>query len=151
MTFWKLIDEVFYPVCSFDFLRSHGPFVSLRELSRSELLHWEEPLRKRIDWQKWFERLGHSPVTIRKRLQFSDHQLVPEVAIGGQGIAQGWWHIADFLVERGLLMRPVDARLSADQAFYFVSSQLDEPLSDPVKRTRDWMLSFASESSTAKS
>ncbi len=144
MESWKLFDEVVYPVCSRDYLETHGPFTSLEALSRSDLLHLEEPYRERISWQEWFENLGCPPVTIEKRLQFSDHQLVLEAAIGGQGVALGWWHIADFLVERGLLVRPVEARLTTDQAFYVVSSRQDLPLPDPVKRTKDWILSFSS-------
>ena len=145
MESWKLFDEIIYPVCSPGYLEQHGPVTSLEDLAKADLLHLEEPYRERMGWPEWLERRGWSRRPIERHLRFSEHTLVMEAAIRGQGIGLGWWHTADLLIERGLLVRPLEIELRTDQAFCVVASEQDLPLSAPAKKTRDWLLRFSRE------
>src|SRR5690606_38473587 len=90
--------EKVLPVCSPEFLREHGPFATLEDLLKVTLIHYEERVRPRMNWQGWFTANGIDHVVTHDEVRFADYALVLEAAMAGKGIALGWRPIVDDLL-----------------------------------------------------
>ncbi len=69
-------------------------------------------------------------------------QLVVQAVIEDQGIALGWRHLTERLIDAGLLARVTDHALRTGKGFYVVWPKARE-LSDSMKRVRDWLIDRA--------
>ncbi|MNH39146.1 DNA-binding transcriptional activator GcvA [compost metagenome] len=54
------------------------------------------------------------------QLRFDNYTLLIQAAIAGQGVAIGWGHLVDGLVEQGLLCRPLEGSLRSARGYYVV-------------------------------
>ncbi|MOA55649.1 DNA-binding transcriptional activator GcvA [compost metagenome] len=53
-------------------------------------------------------------------LRFDNYTLLIQAAIAGQGVAIGWRHLVDDLLEQGLLCRPIREQVSSSRGYYVV-------------------------------
>ena len=67
------------------------------------------------------------------------YSIVIQAALEGLGIALGWKHIVDKLLERGDLVRPIDATYVSQNSFYVVAPK-SIPLTEPTAVLRDWLV-----------
>lgn len=137
----KLVDEVITPVCSPAYLERSGRVADVADLARHRLIHLDEPFRPRPTWADYFRSAGVQAGPDASGLHLNDYALVIGAALEGQGIALGWQHQTDHLVERGLLTRPLDVSWRTGLAFHVVwpqGAQVD-PESAVV---RDWLASY---------
>ncbi len=74
--------------------------------------------------------------------RFNDYSVVLQAAIEGQGVAMGWRHLVDPLIEQGLLVRPVPQSLTTDQPIYIVASRRGKLRAEAVY-LRDWLVAEA--------
>ena len=65
----------------------------------------------------------HHRLFLDALFRFNDYSVVLQAAIEGQGVAMGWRHLVDPLIEQGLLVRPVPQSLTTDQPIYIVASR----------------------------
>ncbi|NAT37469.1 LysR family transcriptional regulator, partial [Pseudomonas syringae pv. actinidifoliorum] len=56
-------------------------------------------------------------------LRFDNYTLLIQAAIGGQGIAIGWRHLVDDLLDQGLLCRPIAGAAISGHGYYVVLPQ----------------------------
>ncbi len=63
-----------------------------------------------------------------------------QAAIGGQGVAIGWRHLVDDLLEQGLLCRPIEASAVSGYGYYIVLPQRKRRV-QIVQRFVDWLRS----------
>jgi LysR family glycine cleavage system transcriptional activator len=63
-------------------------------------------------------------------------------AIRGEGIALCGARLAEDLIARGDLVRPIEATLPSESSFYLLHSS-DRPLGPLAGRFRDWLLGEA--------
>jgi len=110
--------------------------------SASSLLHLEERYRPRLGWSGWLARFGVSLGRSTKLFRFNDYSVVLQAAIEGQGVALGWRHLVDPLVEQGLLLRPVPQSVTTDQPIYIVASRRGKLRAEAVY-LRDWLVAEA--------
>ncbi len=54
------------------------------------------------------------------QLRFDNYTLLIQAAIAGQGVAIGWRHLVDGLVDQGLLCRPLEGSLTSSRGYYLV-------------------------------
>lgn len=104
------------------------------------LIHLEEPFRPTLDWEDWFKGLGVDPPSRAKGLLINDYVLVVQAVLSGQGIALGWRHLTDPMVEQGMLVSVGDHVHRTGQGFHVVWPN-DRPIGDNAARVRDWLLS----------
>ena len=109
------------------------------DLANQLLIHLEEPIRKRPSWPQWFEHFGYTERSPQDGLILNDYALVLQAAISGEGIAFGWRHITDRLVEQGVLAARKDWTWKTGLGFYLIWSKSNE-LTDTAKQVRDWIL-----------
>ncbi len=139
---WHFVDEEVFPVCSPSYLRSHGSITDVQALTRTSLLHLEERYRPRLDWSGWLARFGVSLGRNTRLFRFNDYSIVLQAAIEGQGVAMGWRHLVNPLIEQGLLVRPVPQSVTTDQPIYIVASRRSKLRPEAVS-LRDWLIAEA--------
>ncbi|MCT8164353.1 MULTISPECIES: choline sulfate utilization transcriptional regulator [unclassified Pseudomonas] len=114
-----LFDEEVFPVCSPRL--SHGKALPAEALQRLPLLHLRPGQGSRwFDWAGVFRGLGLASAPPTGHLRFDNYTLLIQAAIAGQGVAIGWGHLVDGLVEQGLLCRPVAGHLRSSRGYYAV-------------------------------
>jgi DNA-binding transcriptional LysR family regulator len=138
---WHFVDEEIFPVCSPKFLKVN-PLPDLQALANSPLLLLEQRYRPRMDWKEW---LQHFNVRLSRRPQlfrFNDYSIVLQAAIEGQGVAQGWRHIVQPLIQQGLLVRPLQQSVTTEQPL-FITAPAAKALRPDVAFLKDWLVAEA--------
>lgn len=114
-----LFDEEVFPVCSPRLI--DGKVLSREGLQRMPLLHLRgEQASRWFDWAGVFRELGLASPPAPGQLRFDNYTLLIQAAIAGQGVAIGWAHLVDALVEQGLLCRPMEGSLRSARGYYVV-------------------------------
>lgn len=114
-----LFDEEVFPVCS-PALAPDRPLAA-EALQRLPLLHLRgEQTSRWFDWSGVFRGLGLVSPPPPGQLRFDNYTLLIQAAIAGQGVAIGWRHLVDGLVEQGLLCRPLYGSLRSARGYYVV-------------------------------
>lgn len=73
-------------------------------------------------------------------LRLNDYALVLQAGLAGEGVAFGWKHITQSLVDAGLLVQIGNWCWKSGAGFYLVWSRQSE-LSHDAITTRSWMIS----------
>lgn len=135
---WHFADEEVFPVCSAKFLKKNAVH-DVRSLAKVPLLTLEQRYRPRVDWRQWFSGFGASMKKDQQTLHFNDYSIVLQAAIEGQGVALGWRHIVEPLIQQGLLVRPVEGALTTANPFYIIAPK-DHDLRSDVKHLKNWLI-----------
>ena len=116
--------EAVRPVCSPAYAAAHahtlaGPVAGWSGLTFLDLLRHSEGW---ASWEDWFAVAG-IPDGAPRRLGFDSYIYVLEAAAAGQGIALGWRHFIDRLLESGALVTLGDGFVEFDRAYYGVLTE----------------------------
>ena len=137
-----LFDVASYPVCSPGYLRANASIKAPRDLAGHTLLNLDGMAHAMEDWTWWLTGHGLAPDAALTLLGFDNYSNVIQAALEGQGIALGFSGIVDQLVERGALVRPVEASLSRGCGVYALTPA-GSTLKSPAKSFYDWVLAEA--------
>lgn len=135
-----LAREEIYPVCGASYLSGRERPLQSEDLLVHQLIHLEEPHRLAATWRDFFASAGIGGRPVPKGLQINDYVLVVQSVIAGQGIALGWRHLVERLVDQGVLVRLGEHTLTTGSQFHVIW-QRDAALSRPALEVRDWLLS----------
>ncbi len=116
----RIAKEQLYPVASPAYLGKHGKPADANDLLDHALIHLEEPFRLRPTWADWLQAHGVAYTDTGGGLRLNDYALVIQAAIAGEGIAFGWHHIVERLVDQRLLVKLMDGSYKVGQGFYVV-------------------------------
>ncbi len=135
-----LCDLVYVPVCSPRFLQQTGTPRASADLARMALIH-DDMQAGQADvpnWADWFARAGVNGVDASRglRLNSADHAL--EAAVEGAGVLLAIEILALDDIRDGRLVVPVDLRVHARRAFYFVCPRAYERRAH-VQAFRQWI------------
>ena len=120
---WLFGEEVF-PVCSPRLLEGRTQPLPLSAQQDLPLLHLRgEASTHWFDWAGLFRALHIPTAPAPGQLRFDNYTLLIQAAIAGQGVAIGWRHLVDALLEQGLLCRPVDETARSAMGYYVVLPQ----------------------------
>lgn len=136
---WKFADEELYAVCSPGYLKQIGPVAGPGDLPAHDLLILEQRYDPRFDWHTWFKCVGIESSRPIDGATSNDYSIVLQAAIGGQGIALGWRHIVQPLLEQGILVRATPESVRSDHPFYIIAPE-SLPLRPAVAALRDWLI-----------
>ncbi|MCV2870277.1 LysR substrate-binding domain-containing protein [Defluviimonas sp. WL0002] len=134
-----LASEEIYPVCGAKYLPQIRQPIQASDLLSCKLIHLEEPFRSATTWRDWFASVGVPGNQVPSGLKINDYVLVVQAVIEGQGIALGWRHLVEGLVEKGVLVRLTGHMVTTAKDFYVVWPK-DRPLSHAAASVRDWLL-----------
>ncbi len=135
-----LAPEAIYPVCSPSYLKTFGVPKTAKSLLEHRLIHLEEPHRPTvITWSQWLASAGlDKPARNPRGLRINDYVSVIQSAMEGQGIALGWAHLTDRLVDNGLLVRITDHVLRTGKT-YNVAWPKDHEVTGHVAAVLEWL------------
>jgi len=134
-----LAAEEIYPVCSPSYLKAFGVPKNVKGLLDHRVIHLEEPHRPTvITWPQWLASAGIDRARTARGLRINDYVSVIQSAMEGQGIALGWAHLTDRLIDNGSLVKATDHVLRTGKT-YNVAWPKDQELAGPVAAVRDWL------------
>jgi putative choline sulfate-utilization transcription factor len=145
-----LFNEEVFPVCSPQLLKGRVLPLAPTALAELPLLHLRPEIRSRwFDWNGLFRAFAIAETPSLGMLRFDNYTLLIQAAIAGQGVAIGWRHLVDELLDQGLLCRVCAGEARSDFGYYVV-------LPERKRRQRltqyfvDWLkLELAREDETA--
>jgi len=89
----RLFDDLIFPVCSPSILEKRDIPLSLSELRKFPLIHWNtsqlgwaEETKKWFGWKPWLKHFGETGINLSAGLHFSDYGQAVQAAIAGQGL-----------------------------------------------------------------
>ena len=137
----RLMTEEVFPVCAPELTRSGLPLSCPADLRFHTLLHDD----MRVDWRMWLMAAGQPDVDAHKGPGYQHSNLVIQAAIQGDGIALSRSVLVAEALASGRLIRPFDAALPSDYAYYVVCppANLTRP---KVRAFRDWLFEEANTS-----
>lgn len=121
------------------YIARHGLPAEVRTLASHSLIHLEEPWRAAPTWEEWFASAGVALASKNRGLLINDYVSVIQAALNGQGIALGWRHLIDAILEEGRLVQITEYTMHTGSAFHVVWAK-DRPLSANAVRVRDWLV-----------
>lgn len=136
---WLFNEEVF-PVCSPKLLEGRATPLPAQALLEWPLLHLRgETSSHWFDWSGVFRALDIHTPPAPGQLRFDNYTLLIQAAIAGQGVAIGWRHLIDALLDQGLLCRPIAGSATSSRGYYVVLPQRKRrgPL---IQRFVDWLV-----------
>ena len=135
---WLFSEEVF-PVCSPQLLVGRSLPLPTEALLELPLLHLRgEGSSNWFDWNGVFRALNIQQAPAPGQLRFDNYTLLIQAAIAGQGVAIGWRHLVDALLEQGLLCRPIAATAISAHGYYVVLPQRKRRV-QLVQQFVDWL------------
>jgi putative choline sulfate-utilization transcription factor len=136
---WLFNEEVF-PVCSPGLLKGHSLPIAAEALRGLPLLHLRSGQGNRwFDWAGVFQALDIPTAPAPGQLRFDNYTLLIQAAIGGQGVAIGWRHLVDGLLEQGLLCRPIAASVRSALGYHLLLPPRKRR-SRMIGRFVDWLM-----------
>ncbi len=136
----RLFETETFPVCTPAYLAEHGPIEEPGDLAEHTLLNLDGPTHSDENWAWLLDGLGVHPARPPRTIGFDSYASVIQATLDGQGIALGFTHILDTLLQRGLLIQPIGAALRRGHAVWLVAPP-GAPLSPAAADFRDWLLS----------
>jgi DNA-binding transcriptional LysR family regulator len=134
--------EEILPVASRSYLAQNGLPESIEDLLRHQFIHLEEPYRPRPKWKDWFNAFGIDYIDNGEGLRLNDYALVIQAAMSGEGIAIGWRHVVEPLIESGLLEPALSESWITGEEFHLIWSNKTS-LSPYAQQVRDWIINEA--------
>ena len=137
-----IADEELIAMASPRFAEAHPGIASLDTLADQRLIHLEEPFRPRPTWGDWFSAMGGTYRDSGHGLRLNDYALVIQAAMAGEGIALGWRHVVQGLLEQKLLVRIGPWAWRTKAGFYLIWSSKVQ-LSAQAEVVKDWIIETA--------
>ncbi|WP_404405185.1 LysR substrate-binding domain-containing protein [Pelagibacterium halotolerans] len=144
---YYLFPETVEPMCSPQYLKTHGPFDGPNSLERADLLelhrtHWSANAIgwHPVTWEDWCRATGVAISLPVPSLVTNNYPLLLDAAVNGGGVILGWHHLVNTHLSAGRLCRLFDAPLQVDRGYYLKlnAASLERPL---VRQFIDFVLS----------
>ncbi|MFQ5624595.1 MAG: LysR substrate-binding domain-containing protein [Paracoccaceae bacterium] len=136
-----LFGETVFPVCSPGFLARHPESADLENLGALPMVEVSSGHREWMNWDTWLRGHLPAPPTIERSVVFNTYPLAIQAAVDGLGIALGWGHLVDHLLENGVLVRPLRQTHTRTEFGYYLL-RLEKRRSFPERDiVEDWLLS----------
>ncbi len=117
----RLFSEEVFPVCSPRLLEGRQLPLAKEQLVGLPMLHLQPEVASRwFDWAGLFQALGITQQPSPAALRFDNYTLLIQAAIAGQGVAIGWRHLVDELLEQGMLCRVIAESAESRFGYYAV-------------------------------
>lgn len=138
----RIACEELLAVASPSYLAAHGVPGSVEDLQHHQFVHLEEPFRPRPKWRDWFQSFGQDFTDTGEGLRLNDYALVIQAAMAGEGVALGWRHVVDTLINTRLLVPVVPQSWITGEEFHLIWSD-SSLLSETAQQVRDWIIEEA--------
>ncbi len=119
-----LFGETVFPVCSPAYLKTNGRIGELSELQDHALIDVASAHPEWMDWRTWLKRAGIEDPVIEQSSLFNTYPLSIQAAVDGLGVALGWAHLVDHLLDSGALVQPLGGQsVRTEDGYYLLKKQ----------------------------
>ena len=119
-----LFGETIFPVCSPQYLRSNPAAANIEALADLDLIEVDSSHTEWMNWRTWLGRQGNTHAPMDRGAYFNTYPLAIQAAVDGLGIALGWGHLVDHLLESGELVQPLgQVHIRTDSGYYLLRSR----------------------------
>lgn len=138
-TAYKLFGETVFPVCSPAYLEAHPEARDVSMLSKLDLIAVASKHPEWMTWSKWIAAAGISDSEFEQTALFNTYPMAVQAAVDGLGVALGWAHLVDPLLEQEKLVRPLpDKKVRTEFGYYLLRSERAEPFNE-CQIVEDWL------------
>jgi len=139
-----LFSQSVIPVCNPALLKGENKLLTPEDLKNHTLLHSHDDYfftdNTHVDWEMWIATVGAKGVDASRGLHFSQHNLLIEAAVRGQGVALVGSITVSNELESGELVKPFeDSDIPLSPSYYLVYSNTKARLTR-MKIFRQWLL-----------
>ncbi len=136
----KLFGETVFPVCSPGYLKRNPGCADLKKLSGMDLIEVASSHSEWMDWQTWLGSQGIEDMTRDRTAFFNTYPLLIQAAVDGLGVALGWGHLVDHLLESGDLVRPVQQSYARTENGYYLLRNRRHKAFAELEIVEDWLI-----------
>lgn len=138
-----LFGETVFPVCSPEYLKSNPKAAAPSALPELDLIEVTSSHAEWMTWHTWLSGNGISTSLMERAVAFNTYPLSIQAAVDGLGVALGWAHLVDPLLESGALVRPIhDVSVRTQSGYYLLKSPSQKAF--PERRiVEDWLLGLS--------
>ena len=137
--------ETIFPVCAPDFLAANPGVLDIATLPDAPLIEVASSHTEWMNWRTWLTRTGEPPIQPGRMTLFNTYPLSIQAAVDGVGVALGWGHLVDQLVESGRLVRPLGNRhVRTSDGYYLLVPQSRASFSGS-EEVATWLMGMSAE------
>lgn len=142
-----LFHDRIYPICTPAYLSDHPEIAGNLEALRDGVLlnlspYGRSQIAEHVDWSVW---LAIHHLDIDDRLQHgahffnaNDYNLLIQMVLNNQGVALGFDHLVSPLIDKGLLIKPVEQELVLEDTRHYFAYREDKASDQALTRFRNW-------------
>src|SRR5262245_33814051 len=138
----RIFDNEIWPVCAPAYLADRKGLAAVDNLLDETLLHLGQFDRNWVTWPAWLAAQGVKGAPRKRGLEFDNYLVLLQAAVRGEGVALCGGRLAEDFIARGDLIRPIEATLRSDRAFYVLYPK-GVRLSEAATKFRDWLVQAA--------
>ena len=138
-----LFGETVFPVCAPSYLDANPSSAQLDALPDLDLIEVDSSHTEWMKWRTWLDGQGLSDVPADRASYFNTYPLAIQAAVDGHGIALGWGHLVDHLLESGKLVRPLgNAQVRTTSGYYLLKNTKKPPFPEQ-EIVETWLLGLS--------
>ena len=93
-----------------------------------------------MTWRAWFGLMHHKLAEFEETVSLNTYPLAIEAAVNGLGVALGWGHLVDHLLEDNKLIRPLGNISARTDHGYYLLKASDGHSFPERDRVENWLL-----------
>lgn len=114
--------EEIFPICSPDYIAKSGGQLDISTISNGTLLSLRDEAYQWLDWYDWLAHFGRQIGPAANVRAYNNYSVLLQAVISGQGVALGWRHSIERLLEDGTLVRPLEATFETEDSIFLYRS-----------------------------
>ncbi|GAB4298400.1 MAG: transcriptional regulator GcvA [Roseovarius sp.] len=140
-----LFGETVFPVCAPSYLARHPEAADIAALPGLDLIEVASRHTEWMDWRTWLARQGIDDPVFERAAYFNTYPLAIQAAQDGLGIALGWAHLVDRLLDSGALVRPLGTReVRTSSGYYLLTDRRRAPFAER-RIVEDWLVEMSAQ------
>lgn len=136
----KLFGETIFPVCTEEYLKANPKASKLESLPELDLITVSTSHTEWMTWPVWLAHNGFEAAELERTTSFNTYPLSIQAAVDGLGIALGWRHLVDPLLDSGQLVRPLGETCVRTQSGYFLLKRKGYKSFPELGIVENWLL-----------
>ena len=135
----KLFGETVFPVCAPGYLKDHPSAEKVENLPDLDLIEVSSSHYEWMDWKTWmYTQTGAEPV-LAQTTYFNTYPLAIQAAVDGLGVALGWGHLVDHLLDAGDLVRVSDKHFARTDSGYYLLKRTRKKSFPEMRIVENWL------------
>ncbi|MGR3291339.1 MAG: LysR substrate-binding domain-containing protein [Paracoccaceae bacterium] len=135
-----LFGETVFPVCAPEYLAANPDVSTLNRLQVHALIEVSSTHTEWMTWTTWLQEMGIATPELDRSASFNTYPLAVQAAVDGLGVALGWAHLVDHLLDSGALVRPLGAsNVRSDFGYYLLRPEKRKAFPER-NLVEDWLL-----------